>query len=260
MTDPGRSDSTGRLNFTDLDRERRQQAFIASLATQLRKVGTLGNPAKLQGILNVARQNIAVDSGLNLLSLARQATNLTSGNVEFVTLPIDHFGTDAAGEDVNVVDVPAIEALVHRLLINGRTATASPTPAGPSNAETATVDVFDATGSPGVGRQLQRALTARGYTAGSIVLDDAQTAHTMVGYPPGQQAAAATPAALLGDAGVGPNSTLPARHLRVDAGADPVIPTAAQAPPSTPSAPTGTTSAAPSAPSALSGGGIPCVK
>jgi LCP family protein required for cell wall assembly len=34
------------LQFTDLDRERRQQAFIASLAYQLRQAGTLSDPTR----------------------------------------------------------------------------------------------------------------------------------------------------------------------------------------------------------------------
>jgi LCP family protein required for cell wall assembly len=58
------------LNFTDLDRSRRQQAFIASLAYQLKAAGTLTNTGKLSGILDVAKQNVAVDNGLNLLSFA----------------------------------------------------------------------------------------------------------------------------------------------------------------------------------------------
>ena len=36
-------------NFTDLDRERRQQAFISSLAYKLRQAGTFTNPTKSAG-------------------------------------------------------------------------------------------------------------------------------------------------------------------------------------------------------------------
>ena len=46
------------LNFTDLDRSRRQQAFIASLAYQLKAADTFTNPGKLSGILDVAKQNV----------------------------------------------------------------------------------------------------------------------------------------------------------------------------------------------------------
>jgi len=58
------------LNFTDLDRERRQQAFIASLAVQLSHAGTFTDPARLSALIGVATQNIAVDPGLDLLTLA----------------------------------------------------------------------------------------------------------------------------------------------------------------------------------------------
>jgi len=107
------------LNFTDLDRSRRQQAFIASLAYQLKAAGTLTNPGKLNGILDVAKQNVAVDNALNLLSFARQASGLTGGNVTFYTLPIDHFGTDPIGESVNIVNLPLIQSTV-RSLLKGR--------------------------------------------------------------------------------------------------------------------------------------------
>ena len=125
------------LNFTDLDRSRRQQAFIASLAYQLKAAGTLTNPGKLSGILDVAKQNVAVDNALNLLSFARQASGLTGGNVTFYTLPIDHFGTDPIGESVNIVNLPLIQSTVRSLLkpkapaprATSAATSASPTPA-----------------------------------------------------------------------------------------------------------------------------------
>jgi len=245
------------LNFTDLDRERRQQAFIASLAYQLKQGGTLTNPAQLQGILDVAKQNIAVDSGLDLLSFAQQASNLTGGNVTFVTLPVDHFGKDPAGEDVNIVDVTAIQAQVHQL-IGGGTApatTAPPTQGGPPGV---TVDVLNATGRTGLAAQLQRALTGRGYTAGAARNDDRHLTHTVVDYPPGQQAAASTLAGLVGSTTLVADRTLPAGHLRVVEGTDLSMPSAVP-----PSAATTSTSAAAGSPAALNplaGGGIPCVK
>ena len=115
------------LNFTDLDRERRQQAFIASLAYQLRQAGTLSDPAKLSALIAVAAQNTAADPGLNLLDLAMQATALTSGRLAFVTLPIVRFGTDPRGEDVNIVDPAVVKATVRDLF-----GTAAATPSAPS--------------------------------------------------------------------------------------------------------------------------------
>src|SRR5664280_3923154 len=130
-----RDDTHPALSFTDLDRERRQQAFIASLGYQLKQADTFTNPIKMTQILNVAKQNTAIDSGLDLLSFARQASNLTGGNVTYYTLPIDHFGKDPRGEDVNYVNLPLIQATVSHLLAPPtRVAVARATPhPSPSN-------------------------------------------------------------------------------------------------------------------------------
>jgi LCP family protein required for cell wall assembly len=116
------------LNFTDLDRSRRQQAFIASLAYQLKQADTLTNPGKLSGILDVAKQNVAVDSALNLLTFAEQASGLTGGNITFYTLPIDHFGSDPLGESVNIVNLPLIQSTVRSLLQGPRPAAGATSP------------------------------------------------------------------------------------------------------------------------------------
>lgn len=117
------------LNFTDLDHERRQQAFIASLAYQLRQAGTLSDPTKLSALIAVADHNTAADPGLNLLDLAMQATALTSGQITFVTLPIVRFGTDPRGEEVNIVDPPVVKATVRDLFTAAAaTPSASSTP------------------------------------------------------------------------------------------------------------------------------------
>ena len=122
-----RRDLYERYNFTDLDRERRQQAFIASLATQLKQAGTLANPVKLQQIIDVTKQNTAIDSGLDLLSFAQDAERMAGGNVTFYTLPVKSFGKDPQGEDINVVDVAQIQATVKQLLApaEGGSATSS---------------------------------------------------------------------------------------------------------------------------------------
>jgi len=122
------------LPFTDLDRERRQQAFIASLAYQFKQAGTFTDPTTLSGLINVAKTNIAVDTGLNLLSFAGQAQTLAGGNITYYTLPVDHFGTTPSGENVNIVNLPLIRSTVHRLLADTPSADqpASPVQATPS--------------------------------------------------------------------------------------------------------------------------------
>lgn len=103
------------LNFTDLDRERRQQAFIISLAYKLKQAGTFTNLGTLRSLIDTAKQNIALDSGFNLLSFAGEASKLAGGNLSFTTLPITGFGV-RNGQDVNLVNLDQIRAETAQLL------------------------------------------------------------------------------------------------------------------------------------------------
>lgn len=237
------------LNFTDLDRERRQQAFIASLAFQLKQAGTITDPTKLQGLIDVAKQNIAVDNGLDLLQFAQQASGLAGGNVSFTTLPIEKFGMDPAGEDVNIVDVAQVQATVARLLNPAAPTTAPAAPAAPLG----TVDVLNATGRSGLAASVSHTLVGDGYTAGETGNSTRKGSTTVVHYPAGSVAAASALAGTLGTSHTEQDDTITAGHLEV------VLGTGFTPPATSTPAP----SAAPDPGSALdsiSGGGIPCVK
>ncbi|MEP6649039.1 MAG: LCP family protein [Lapillicoccus sp.] len=148
-----RRDLYERYNFTDLDRERRQQAFIASLATQLKQAGTHANPVKLQQIIDVTKQNTALDSGLNLLSFASDAQRMAGGNVTFYAMPVKAFGRSPSGEHINVVDVAQIQATVKQLLApaeaSGASTVTSSTPP-PSSSSSSGKATGSATPTPSV--------------------------------------------------------------------------------------------------------------
>ncbi|WP_229686378.1 LCP family protein [Longimycelium tulufanense] len=91
------------LTNGDIDRTHRQQAFLASVAHKLRDQGAFTNPATLQRLLDVAKQYVVIDRGWDLLSFARQAQNLSGGNMFFETLPIEGFAK-INGQDVNLVN------------------------------------------------------------------------------------------------------------------------------------------------------------
>ena len=264
-----RDNAHPQLNFTDLDRERRQQAFIASLSYQLKQAGTFLNPVRLRGLISVAKENIAADTGLELLSFAQQASALTSGNITFITLPIVRFGTNPSGEDVNIVDVPQIQALV-RNLIGPHPPAPDATAAGPEASNTAapnttvsgTVDVVNATNRNGLAAALEHALASTGFTPGATSNGRHRVSTTMIYYPDsGAAAAAKTLAGMLGGSPTQPDSTVPARHLRVVLGEDYTMPPAltsngaATTTPTTPPSPENDAD-----PNNVSGGGIPCVK
>jgi LCP family protein required for cell wall assembly len=273
------------LNFTDLDRSRRQQAFIASLFSQLKQADTFANPGKLSGILGVAKQNTAIDSGLDILSLARDAASLSGSNLHFYTLPVARFGKDPRGESVNLVDLPVIRSTVHNLLYGPPKAGSSPTATpstvtapgatAPSATVHAVVDAVNASGRAGVAHTMLAALVAKGYTKGTASSYSTHLASSVIDYAPGEQSAADALATLLGGlptrirAGVAPGT------LRVVIGADFSPPAGAGSAAATAGASAGATAPPakavsavgggrsgppPSALTDLSGGGIPCVK
>jgi LCP family protein required for cell wall assembly len=266
-------------NFTDLDRERRQQAFIASLAYKLKQAGTFTNPAKLTGILNVAEQNIAVDSGFDLIKFAGEAESLTSGNITFHTLPIASYANMGGSiGDVNVVSLPAVQADVQSLIGGGSgTTTPSSTGAAPTTTTSSgpppsgTVDVENASGVTHEADKVATALATKGFTKGSAITV-ASRATSVVEYGTDSSAGTAVADAL----GLTPvhSSAVAAGHVRVILGKDFSMPSSLSSgssggTPSTSSGPlpsqpapnnNGNNDADTNPMSSISGGGVPCVK
>ncbi|MBT8162244.1 MULTISPECIES: LCP family protein [Arthrobacter] len=114
--------------FSDLDRERRQQAFITSVSHQLKQAGTFTDIGKMQGVLSAVSKNIVVDADLNLIELAQQATALTGGNIAFTTLPITGFGWSPEGASINTIDLDQVQATVKDLLSPAPATTQAPAP------------------------------------------------------------------------------------------------------------------------------------
>lgn len=123
------------LEFTDLDRSRRQQAFIASLFTKLKQTNFFANPGKLNSLVKVAQQNTVIDSGLGVTALTSVAGSLDGSSMHFYTLPIQSFGTDSGGESINVVDPATIRATVQDLL-HPHAASAAASSAAPTGVQT----------------------------------------------------------------------------------------------------------------------------
>jgi len=242
-----RDDTDADLNFSDLDRERRQQGFMVSLAHQLQQAGTLDNPAKLVGIFNVAKKNVVIDSGLDLLGFARQASNL-AGDMTFVTLPVDHFGRTDAGADVNFVDVSAVQGMVHKLFDDSDRAAQKPKPTG-------TVDVVNDNGEDGLASKVEQALSAHGYTTGATSTGSEHTDRTTVYYNGDTDAANALSSTLAG-APTQSDATVPDGHLRVVLGEDFTMPTTLAGN----DAPAGPTNTGIAPPPILAGATVPCVK
>ena len=198
-----RRDINDELMFTDLDRTRRQQAFIVSLLSALQHGGSMSSPSNLNKLLDVARQNMAVDSGFDLPSFLQYAPSLTGRGVSLYTLPITGFSRDSLGEDINTVDVPTIRSIV-RHLVKGESPTASSTGSSTgSTGSSSTVDNAAATATSGIvlnvvnasayyglATRVLAAEAKKGFSAGEITTADEVVDESTVTYGSGGREAA----------------------------------------------------------------------
>ena len=209
-------------SFTDFDRTRRQQAFLVSLVRAVRDGGVLSSPSALRALLQVARDNIAVDAGLDLVDLAAHASQLTDRPLSFYTLPISEFGRDANGSDVNLVDVPTIRRIVAERFSSDTPAALDAAPSSaqtpPKLAQPVVLDVVNATSRDGLAAAIEGEFASRGFTRGSASTAAAPQDDSTIEYGPG----ASEGAQMLADqlhVPASANETVPPGTVRLTAGA-----------------------------------------
>ena len=193
--------------FTDLDRTRRQQAFIVSLVRALRRSEAWSSPTRLRALLDVAKQNIAVDAGFDLDDFVRNASAFPNRPVALYTLPVTNFGEISNGAYVNFIDVPTIRTVVHNLVAADSPVAAptSSTSAAPQTGDGAALtagsvalDVVNASGRQGEAAHLEMSLATGHFTAGTVSTADSTSRTSTIAYGPGAKAAAAELADELG--------------------------------------------------------------
>jgi LCP family protein required for cell wall assembly len=186
--------------FTDLDRTRRQQAFIASLVSALHRSRALSTPWELRTLLDVAKQNVAVDAGLDLDDFIRDASAFPNRPVVLYTLPVTDFAELPDGEDVNIIDVSTIRSIVHNLLAADSPATAVSTSSISASAHAAdgaqltpgsiVLNVVNASGKEGEAARLEKSLATGPFTKGAVSTAESTRQTSTIVYGRGAKAAA----------------------------------------------------------------------
>ena len=175
----------------DLDRVRRQQAFLAGAANKILSVGTLSNPAKLSSLVTAANRSLVLDKNFDLLSFGQQMVGLTSGHITFVTIPTAGSET-SSGTDALATDPAKIRAFFAGLTSGGgaaATSSGSPSTAATTvNRASWTVDVQNATMTQGMAAAVGQKAADAGFQRGQLsdypdVTQDNQQASTSVHYP-----------------------------------------------------------------------------
>lgn len=182
--------------FTDLDRSRRQQAFLVSVVSALRHGGVWSSPGRLRDLLDVAKENVALDAGFDLDDFVRDASAFPDRPVALYTLPVTDFGKISDGEDVNFIDVSTIRSIVHSLVAGDSPSTsplstaAEPAEAGLPAAGGVALDVVNASGREGEAARLETSLATGRFGRGNVSSADSTIRTSTIAYGPGAQAAA----------------------------------------------------------------------
>lgn len=217
----------------DLDRVRRQQAFLAGATNKMLSAGILTSPAKLSSLMDAAGRALTLDNGFDLLTFASQMADLSGGNMTFTTIPT-HGPEKSTNTDALATDPMEIKAFFSA--IDGKKPTASTaTKAGAGlKSSTAaavdpaliTVDVQNATKVDKLASSVSATLAGAGFRAGAVTtfpgLTSAnQHASTTISYPAGAEAAAAAVRKALGGKGkLVPDDSISDDHVSVAAGRD----------------------------------------
>jgi LCP family protein required for cell wall assembly len=91
----------------DIGRMARQQQFMSAVMRKATSSGTLLNPFKLKNFINASLASVKLDAGLapnDLLTLAKQMKNLSSGNVRTLTVPLSNANGRYEGLSVVIWD------------------------------------------------------------------------------------------------------------------------------------------------------------
>ena len=155
--------------------------------------------------------------------------SLTGKNLTFKTLVPKGFAT-IDGQAANVIDVPAIQAEVHKAFYPPAAPAPSPdksatgktgagTSSGTLSRSATTVDVYNGGNASGLAGQLSRALTAAGYKAGKVAAAPIQSS-TEVLYGTGAAANAAKIAGYFTGVTANASDTVAAGHVEVLLGTD----------------------------------------
>lgn len=237
------------LPLGDLDRVRRQQAFLAGLSSKLLSAGTLADPVTLSRLLDSVKQSVVLDGGWDLLGFAQQMQGVSGGRVTFMTIPTEGGVSTGAGDAIKV-DEDEVRQFVRDAIGPEDTPVVATGPA-PSAIP---VDVRNASGTGGAAARVVQILGAQGYTQLRSGNADGEAPTSAVVFGPGGDAGADVVARALGGLPTRPDAGVPANTVRVllasdyrGPGAVPVAADAAgTAPPPPPQPP-------------ITADGIPCV-
>ncbi|MET0134575.1 MAG: LCP family protein [Kibdelosporangium sp.] len=217
----------------DFDRIIRQQVFIGALAHKVLSTGVLTDMSKLTGLVDAIKKSVVLSTGWDVTTFAQQMQGLSSGAIDFYTIP-NAGPAKIGGADVVKVDPKQVNEFVAGLTqderANGSTGNSPTTTSAPAPDTSAapripsdskvTVDVRNASNEAGLAAAVQSILTGKGFLPGTLGDATVQQTSTLFHRPGDQAAAQRVSTELGGDFKLVPDSTLKAGQVRAVLGQD----------------------------------------
>ncbi|MDV6278374.1 LCP family protein [Rhodococcus erythropolis] len=210
------------LENGDLDRTRRQQAFIAAVVNNLKSSGIIGNISKMRALVDVIKKDIVIDANLDPIKFASQASNLTGGKLDFYTLPIEGYET-IDEQAVNIVDPSRLRTEIKTIFAGSTATTPISSPGAEPESDSAptgadALDIFNGTGRDGLAATVAATLTSQGYTVATVG-NSAMATSTTITYGTGAGESADRLARQWGIT-ASPDVTLTPGHVSIVIGSD----------------------------------------
>jgi LCP family protein required for cell wall assembly len=206
--------------INELDRERRQQVFLASMAHEILSTGLLTNPSKLRGVISAVQDAITLDKDWNLLQFAGEMQGLTGGSIKFNIMPVTdvdgNVGTVSKPNNVVFVDPTAIKTWVAALFSGtGQTSGAATTTSATPSGKAVTVDVTNMTNVVGLAGRVMDVVAGKGHTKGAIGAATPVRLTSLVEYAPDAKDAAQQVATELGNLPIAESDSVKPGHVLV---------------------------------------------
>ncbi|WIB11543.1 LCP family protein [Curtobacterium sp. MCPF17_052] len=150
----------------DLDRQVRQQYFLSQEARKILSAGTLLNPVKTTNIIDAIGSSVETDQGLDMLTLARQMSNLRPSNIKSATIPI--LGTPTIYPNGSALSIVEVDTAGMPAFVQGLVGEPPAyTKATAAAAGSVTVTVSNGSGVTGAAAAASTVLAGRGFQVGA---------------------------------------------------------------------------------------------
>ncbi len=208
------------LEHGDLDRIRRQQAFLGALADKVLSADMLTSPTKVRELVAAVQRSVVLSNGWQLSRFAAQMSGLSSSGIDFYTIPVVG-DANIGGAQVLEIDQQEVARFVRSLTTDEHATRGSSTassPAPPTTTGTSvpggtgtttpdegdrpslglvTVDVRNASTTSGLAATVRDELARKGFSPGDVG-DTAVQGSSAIHYAPGEQSLAQYAAEELG--------------------------------------------------------------